>query len=380
MASRVEAINEFALDMYRALGASSGGNLCFSPYSIAAALTIAAAGARGSTQTELIRALRLDPDPARILPEAAALTRSLLAEPSAPEDGTPFTLRTGSALWAQSGLDFRAEFVDQINALPAMAAHEVDFRGQPRKSADRINTWAAENTEQRIRQIVSADNFSALTALVLTNAIYFKAAWAHPFREKATKTETFHLLNGKSVRVPTMRQREDFPYGRIPGAQIVELPYFGRDVTMRIALPDPGQFEPFERGLTAQMLMEAERALKTTQVDLSLPRFRSEAGMSLKASLSALGISEAFSGRADFGGMSAQRIGLDEVLHNTFVAVDEKGTEAAAATTVIMLRLGEITQPKVVRLRIDRPFFFVIHDHLTGAILFIGRVMDPSGN
>jgi serpin B len=381
MATTAEAINEFAFQLYRALGASSGGNLFISPYSIAAALMMAAAGARGSTQAELIRALHIEGEPAQLLPALAALTHDLTAT-SQPirNQSTPFTLRTASALWAQSGLDFRAEFMSQINALPAMTAHEVDFGGQPRKTADRINTWVAEQTEQRIRQIVSADNFSALTALVLTSAIYFMAAWVSPFRESATKTEPFHPLQGKPVRVPTMRQQEDFRYGRIPGAQIVALPYYGRDVSLLILLPDPGQFESFERGLTAQTLRDAEYGLATAKVDLSLPRFRFEAGMSLKASLSALGIKEAFSKQADFSGIASQRVGLDDVLHKTFVAVDEKGTEAAAATAVIAVVLGAMARPRVVRLKIDRPFIFVIHDHPTGVILFAGRVTNPSGN
>ena len=211
---------------------------------------------------------------------------------------------------------------------------------------------------------------------MLTNAIYFNAAWEYPFDEKMTADGAFHLLNGQQVTVPMMKQTESFGYTEGEEYQAVELLYDGNELSMVILLPQPGEFETFEQGLNAQKISDIMSNLQPTEVALTMPKFEFESEFSLADTLVARGMPIAFSGAADFSGMTGNReLCIADVLHKAFVAVDEAGTEAAAATAVVM-ELTAVPEPPVP-VTIDRPFVFLIRDIETGAILFVGRVLSP---
>jgi serpin B len=241
-----------------------------------------------------------------------------------------------------------------------------------------INDWVSEQTEGRIEDLIPQGIINALTRLVLTNAMYFNAAWASPFEPSATKDGAFHTLDGGRVTVPMMRQSTHLGYAEDEGVQLVELPYDGQELSMLILLPAAGQFESFEAALDAERVGTMLRGIARRQVALTMPKFEIESEFSLSKALIAMGMPDAFSvADADFSGMTGNRdLFIRDVVHKSFVSVDEAGTEAAAATAVIMQLRAMPQQP--VEVTVDRPFVFLIRDIQTGAILFVGRVVDPA--
>jgi serpin B len=252
----------------------------------------------------------------------------------------------------------------------------LDFASAPEEARTTINEWVSEQTEERIKDLIPQGAIDALTRLVLTNAIYFNAAWANPFEEAATHDGPFHLLDGSEASVPLMKQTEGFGYAEGEGYQAVELPYDGRELAMVVLLPREGQFEEFEGGLDAAQAEQIIGSLAYRQVALTMPKFEFESEFMLRDTLAALGMAEAFSEQADFSGMTGQRdLFISDVVHKAFVSVDENGTEAAAATAVIMKLTAAVEEP--AEMTMDRPFIFLIRDLETGAILFVGRVVEP---
>jgi serpin B len=253
----------------------------------------------------------------------------------------------------------------------------LDFAADPEKARVAINDWVSEQTESRIKDLIPAGAIDTLTRLVLTNAIYFNAAWYMPFHEESTEDGPFHLLDGSEVTVPMMKQTESFGYSAGKGYQAVELLYDGRELSMVLLVPDAGAFETFEDTLDVDRVESILKDLAPTQVALSMPKFKVESSFSLVDALTALGMPDAFTDRADFSGMTGNReLSISDVVHKAFVSVDEKGTEAAAATAVIMKLTAAPAEP--VSVTLDRPFIFAIRDMETGALLFVGRVLDPS--
>jgi serpin B len=253
----------------------------------------------------------------------------------------------------------------------------LDFSSAPEESRVTINDWVADQTEGRIEDLIPAGGIDAMTRLVLTNAIYFNAAWGQPFEPDLTADGPFHLLGGGEVDVPMMRQTESFGYAEGEGYRAVELPYDGHELSMVVLLPDAGEFEGFEDTLDAGRVDAIVGDLSYRQVALALPKFEVESGFSLADALAALGMPDAFTSRADFSGMTDDRdLFISEVIHKAFVSVDEAGTEAAAATAVMMAKMALQDEP--VEVTVDRPFIFLIRDIQTGAILFVGRIVDPS--
>jgi serpin B len=218
-----------------------------------------------------------------------------------------------------------------------------------------------------------------LTRLILTNAIYFKAAWQQQFDEHDTRDDAFHLLDGKVITVPLMRQRESFGYTEGDGYQAVKLPYNGGQLSTIVLLPRAGQFSAFEDSLSAARVEAVVASMTPQEVDLSLPKFKVESSFSLGRTLAQMGMPVAFSDTADFSGMNNDRAGLmiSDIFHKAFVTVDEAGTEAAAATAVLLGGGNPVTPPPFVEFKADRPFIFLIRDNATGALLFVGRVMNP---
>ncbi len=367
----------FALDLYRELR-SAGGNLFFSPHSISTALAMTYAGARGETAAEMARVLHFTLPAEQLFPAFNALDLAL--QPGKPkEKEQPLELQGANALWGQQGYNFRSEFLDLLAQNYGAGMRLVDFKTAPEAARQAINQWVSEQTKARIKDLIAPGVIDTLTRLVLVNAIYFKGGWLYPFEPKATHEAPFTRLDGSQVNVPLMfwSTAETVRYAQGAGYQMVELPYQGGNAVMTILLPDAGQFATFEEKLTAAQLTTLLRSMSPHEVKVAMPRFKNESAFDLTQTLGKLGMSTALSDAADFSGMTGQRdLYIGAVVHKAFVEVNESGTEAAAATAVIMKLTAAPIQP--LEVRVDRPFIYLIRDTQTGAMLFMGRVLDPA--
>ncbi len=382
LADLVAGNSAFAFDLYRALS-EEPGNLFYSPYSISLALAMTYAGARGETERQMADTLHFVLPQDRLHPAFNGLDLELArrGEGAAGRDEKGFRLNIVNAIWGQEDYEFLVEFLDVLAENYGAGPRLLDFAGEPEESRVTINDWVSEQSEGRIEDLVPQGVIDELTRLVLTNAIYFNAAWLYPFTESLTKDGAFHLLDGGEVMVPMMRRTARFGLATGDGYQAVELPYDGGELSMVILLPDTGQFEAFESVLDADLVHTVTEGLVPTRVALTMPRFEFESDFTLGDALGAMGMPTAFipplgpctSEMADFSGMTSTcELYIKEVVHKAFVSVDEAGTEAAAATAVVM-SIGSMP-PSVT---IDRPFVFLIRDIETGAVLFVGRVVDP---
>ncbi|HUV95275.1 MAG TPA: serpin family protein [Anaerolineae bacterium] len=364
----------FAFDLYQALREKEG-NLFYSPHSISLALAMTYAGARGETERQMADTLHFTLSQDRLHPAFNALDLELArrGEGGKGKDGEGFRLNIVNAIWGQTGYKFLREFLDVLAENYGAGLRLLDFVKAPEKSRVTINDWVGEQTEGKIEDLIPQGVIDPLTRLVLTNAIYFNAAWHYPFREERTADGTFHLLDGGEVIVPMMTQTAPFGYAEGEGYQAVELPYDGRELSMVILLPESGQFEAFEGALDTDHVDTITKDLASRQIALTLPRFEFESDFRLEEVLPEMSMPVAFSSEADFSGMTGSRgLFIEAVIHKAFVSVDEVGTEAAAATAVTVL------VSEGVEVTVDRPFVFLIRDIQTGAILFLGRVVNPS--
>lgn len=377
-----EGNTAFALDLYRSLLEDArDDNLFYSPYSLSIALAMTYAGAEGETAEQMAEALHFTlPEPQ--LHSAFNRLDLLLAgrgEGAEGKDDQGFRLNVVSTLWGQRGYEFLADFLDTLAVNYGAGLRTLDFESDPEGARETINAWVSDQTEGRIEDLIPQGVLTALTRLVLTNAIYFNAAWAEPFNEEMTTEAPFILLDGNEVPVPMMRQTTDYAYAEGDGYQAVDIPYDGRELSMLIVLPEAGTLADYEAGLDAADLNDIVDRLGSQQVALTMPRFETRSAFSAVDAMQALGMEAAFSREdADFSGMTEEReLYITEVVHEAFVSVDEEGTEAAAATAVVMdLRSAAPVEP--VEMRIDHPFLFFIRDIETGAVLFVGRIVDPS--
>jgi serpin B len=376
LATLVDGNSAFAFDLYQVLR-EADDNLFCSPFSISLALAMTYAGARGETAEQMANALHFLL-PQDTLHRAFNSLDSELAgrgEGAQGRDGEGFRLNIINAIWGQKGFQFLPEFLDLLAENYGAGMRLLDFVNAAEDSRIIINDWVSEQTEGRIEDLIPPYVITELTRLVLTNAIYFNAAWQHPFLQFATRNGIFHLLDGDGVLVPMMRKTEFLGYAAGEGYQAVELLYDGGELSMVILLPSPGQFESFEGLLNAQRVRAIMESLERRQVALTMPKFEFESGFSLKETLMTMGMPVAFSGKADFSGMTGNRgLFIADVIHKAFVSVDEAGTEAAAATAVVMRESAMLVE---VEINIDRPFIFLIRDIETGTILFLGRVLNP---
>ncbi|MBN2496347.1 MAG: serpin family protein [Deltaproteobacteria bacterium] len=368
----------FALDFYHALAAGDAGNLFFSPYSISVALGMTWGGARNDTEAEMASAMHFSLPQDSFHPAVNYVDLELASrgEGAQGADEEPFRLNVVNSIWGQEGYGFLDGFLDLLALNYGAGLRLMDFVSDPDGCAEVINDWVEEQTEDRIQDLIPPGTLDALTRLVLVNAIYFNAAWDVPFEEEATYDAPFHTASG-AVQVPFMHQTELLPYAAGDGYQVVELPYDGEELSMVILLPEAGRFDEIEAGLDVAMIGGMLGALDMYSVELSLPRwtFRTPS-MKLKRILSGLGMPDAFEPGADFSGMDGKIfLYIGDVIHKAFIAVNEAGTEAAAATAVIMEGYGV---PDTATFDASRPFIYFIRDIPTGSILFMGRVSDPS--
>ena len=367
----------FAFDLYQLIN-TDDENIFYSPYSISAALAMVYAGARGTTEQQMNQALHFNLPQERLHPAFNSLDIELnkRGEGAKGKDDKGFRLNIVNAIWGQKDYTFLASFLDTLAENYGAGLRVLDFINSPESSRVTINKWVSDQTEGKIKDLIPQGMIDSLTRLVLTNAIYFNAAWQHPFNKSVTQEEPFYLLSGGQVSVPMMRITEPFGYSEGAGYQAVEIPYDGRELSMIVILPSEGQFKSFEGSLDAQNVGTIIDNLQSKQVDLSLPKFEFESSLNLKQTLIKLGMPEAFSDHADFSGITGNKeLSITDVVHKAFVSVDEEGTEAAAATAVIVGLTSAPAMP--ISVKVDRPFIFLIRDMETGAILFVGRVMNP---
>ena len=389
--------NQLAVDLHRQL-ATGDENLCVSPYSIESALAMTFAGADGQTRTEMARVLHFPGDGGAVPASFASLQHSLeqmsaktaeLVKESKRFGGPsePITLNIANRLFAQKGYDFRNAFLSLVKQDYRAAFEPLDFVADASGATQYINKWVADQTRNRIRDLIPAGALDETTRLVLANALYLKAPWADPFSENATHPEPFHVHRSAPVDVPTMRKRDErFGYAEREGYSAVSLPYAGNDLQFLVLLPeDVNGLRAFESKLTSDMLAGCAK-LETRDVDLHLPKFKIEPPtITLAEKLEALGMKTAFNqptGSANFDRMAPRKpddyLYISQVFHKTFIAVDEKGTEAAAATAVAMMAATALRErPPPIEVKVDRPFLYAIQHVPSGVCLFLGRVTDP---
>jgi len=366
----VDGNTAFAMDLYRHLAGNQQGNLFLSPASVSAALAMTRGGARGATATEMDDTLHFGLGQDRLHPAYAALDASLNS------DDDPWELAIANRLWGQQGLAFEQPFLDITRNHYGAELASVDFAGATEPTRLEINDWVSDNTAERIPELLKPGVIDASTALVLTNAIYFLGTWDKPFDPEATTDQPFTTAAGEQVQVPLMYQETAVRWTETEDLALLAMPYSGDRLEMVIALPAAHDGLPaLEASLTPEVLTDWDTHMRPAKVKVWLPRFELNAEFELSKALGDLGMPTAFGGGADFSGMTtATGLFISAVVHQAFVDVNEKGTEAAAATAVVMTRSA---RPKVTQFRADHPFLFLIRDTQTGAVLFMGRMVSP---
>jgi len=368
----------FALDLYQAVR-SDNGNLFFSPYSISLALAMTYGGARSTTAQQMDDTLHFSLPDEQIHAGFNALNLELANRAEETDVSPGFKLNIANSAWIQYDRPIEQDYLDLLAENYAASLYLTDYASDPDGSRQAINDWVSQETEGKIEDLVPAGAIDIMTRLVLANAIYFNAAWQNTFSQDLTENAPFYLIDGTQVSVPMMTQLGPKSYGYTAGEnyKAVELPYSDGQLSMVIMMPNDGDFEVFEANLTTESLAEILGNLRNHQVELKMPKFRIESEFGLSNALQQMGMSAAFDPQsADFSGIDGTKdLFISDVVHKAFVDVDEEGTEAAAATAVI---IGVTSMPVTeLQLTIDHPFIFLIQDKPTGTILFLGRVLNP---
>jgi serpin B len=364
--------NQFAMDLYGRLKENSG-NLFFSPYSISTALAMTYAGSRNNTEREMARTMRYTLGQDKLPAVFSAQQASLRAI----EKKGDVQLSVANALWPHLTYTFLPEFIELNRRYYGVDITQVDYVTATEAARLTINDWVDKKTSGKIKDLIGPDILDPLTRLVLTNAIYFKGFWAEQFKKDATRPMAFHVTETETKDVPTMFQKNTFRYKATQDVQVLELPYKGRDLSMIVLLPrDIDGLDAMEKTLNAEQLNAWTADLHDMELNVFLPKFTMTSEFSLSDALKAMGMKDAFTQAADFSGMDGTTLlMITAVLHKAFVAVDEEGTEAAAATAVV---IGIKSMPMLEEFRANHPFLFLIRENVTGSILFLGRVADPS--
>jgi serpin B len=369
----------FAVDMYKSV-ASSNDNIVFSPYSISVDFGMCYAGAKNTTDTEIANTMHFTLGQSRLHNAFNALDLQL-AKPgtvmSSSSTGQQFTIRIANSIWGQKNFAFLQSYLDTLAINYGAGLNILDFAANPESSRVTINTWVSDQTEQKIKDLLPPGSITDMTRLVLTNAIYFKASWYYPFNAVNTVPGTFTLLDGSTTTAQMMNQTNPTSTGyEVAGEyQAVSLGYYGSKFSMVIILPEQGKFKTYESSLTVDSITSIFGSLVTRQVKLTLPKFSFEWSSSLKTLLQNLGMKVPFTlGTADFTGITtASQLFISDAIHKAYIGVNEQGTEAAAATGIILA--GSIPTP--MTMNVNRPFIFIIRENSSGTVLFIGRVLKP---
>jgi serpin B len=383
--SIVAANNQFALDLYTRLAEdprNSEENIFFSPFSISSALAITYEGARGETADEIRKVFHFPTDSAMMQGGYQAIIAGINNESSA------YQLRTANALWAEQTYPFLPAYITVANDTYGAKATNLDFITKPEDSRITINQWIEDQTNNKIRDLIPAGSIDSLTRLVITNAVYFKGTWERQFNENETSSQDFRTSDGTILSVAMMQRTDEnatYGYTENEDLQVLRMPYesdSGKHLSMVVLLPRDGDLAALEGSLSAGSLEELEQNLTTRRVMVYFPKFTMETKYSLPATLSAMGMPTAFSPSADLSGMDGTRnLYIGDVIHQAFVDVNEEGTEAAAATAVVVQRaMVPMGQPPIPVFRADHPFLFLIQEDESGLILFIGRVEHPESS
>ncbi len=361
---------EFTLSMYKQFAAHAPGeNFIYSAHSISSALAMTYAGARGQTKAQMAQALHFIDDERALHAGFNHLDLELLSRP----ENAPMKLRVVNTLFGQVGHRFEQDYLDLLAANYGAGLSLLNFREEAPFALGEINNWVEDMTEGKIKKLLNADTVNETTRLVLVNAIYLNAPWK--FKFKSDGTERFQTPSG-AVDAPMMVATNSYGYRKVEGLEVVSLPYEGDEMEMVLLAPPAGTFSDFEGQLTTARIAELTKELPTPrEVNLRMPSFEMTFELSLKERLKELGMVDAFGG-ADFSGIDGTKeLVIQDVRHKAFIKVDERGTEAAAATGV---GVGIVSIPQIIPVTIDRPFVFLIRDRPTGAVLFSGRVLDPT--
>lgn len=377
----VGANNRFACDLYSQLAADpeySESNLLFSPFSLSSALAITYEGARGTTADE-IRSVLHFPDDSAVLREGFLDINAGLNAGNA-----GYTLRTANAMWAEKTHPFLPDYIATAETRYGANTTNLDFITAPDESRQIINHWVEDETEQKIKDLIPAGSITSLTRLVITNAIYFRGDWVLQFDKNKTREADFRTAPGTPVRVPMMERTDEnaiYRYAENDDLQLLGMPYehgSGKKLSMVVLLPKGNDISVIERSLTAENLSAWQESATSRRVRVWLPKFTLETKYFLPKTLSEMGMPTAFTGAADFSGLDGTRdLFITDVIHQAYLDVNEEGTEAAAATAVI---LGKGMPAPAPAFRADHPFLFLIQDDETGYILFMGRVVAPDGS
>jgi serpin B len=368
----------FAFDVFQQLAARAPAeSFVFSPYSLSSALAMTYAGAVGQTAQEIQQTLHFElghPQLDEAFNAAELALRSRGQGKRGVEDA-PFRLQVVNAMWTQKGAEIVPAFLDTLASHYGAGVYLLDFKDQPEPSRAAINGWVAQQTEQRISELLTSDNITPLTRVVLTNALYFNASWLTPFKPESTNAAAFYKLDGQTVQVPMMRSRLTAPYAKGEGYEAVALPYASPELALIAVLPDRDAYESIEQAANASWFAQVRAELASAGLQLSLPKFETRTPTSAKETLKALGMQVPFTTQADFSNMTSLDVFISDVVHEAVVTVTESGTVATAATAVVLARKGESVVDHTVAF--DRPFLYAIVDQPTGQILFLGRVLEP---
>lgn len=384
---------EFALAAFQRLldADDAEENLLISPHSILSALAMVYAGADGQTRQQMREALRFALDEPALHAAFQALDAALAERSQIERDDQArgFELSVVNRLWGHHDYAFLPTYLEQIERYYGAGIERVDFEANPDAARQQINSWVEDQTRERIQDLLPDGALNEDTRMVLVNAIYFLASWQDAFEEDQTRTEPFQLLGGRSVEVELMNRTARFPAHVDDDSMAVSIPYLGGDVSLLAMMPadTEADFSDWQDALDRERFDQIVTGLAGRQVELAFPRLTADSGFRLAELLRDMGMVDAFSPtEADFErmtgvgpGVMGRSLYIDEVFHKTFIDLDEAGTEAAAATAVVMMRLTAMpVEEEALALRFDRPFIYAIYDHPTNSILFLGRMLDPS--
>ena len=371
-----ESNNIFALKSYRILAASEKNeNIFISPYSISSALAMTFAGSSSDTEREMANALEFFDNSEVFHKNFGELTNSI----NSISGKGDLELNIANSLWLSKGYAFLDRFLRINKDYYRTEITSLDF-SDSEASRNTINDWVAKKTQDKILDLIPEGVIDALTRLVLTNAVYFKAEWAEHFKEHLTREDVFFTMDENTVKAEMMNLRHSFRYMENNDMQFIELPYKGRDASMYVLLPkSKNGLSELEHNLSYADLISYEKALESKDINLFFPKFKMSLEYELKNLMREMGMIKAFTTEADFSKMNGKTdLYISAIIHKTFVAVDEKGTEAAAATAVVMRLKSVMPEPEYITFKADHPFFYYIKENITGTILFAGRVTDPS--
>ncbi len=366
----IEGNNRFAFGIFEQI-ATKGENVFFSPYSISSALAMTYTGAKGDTQKEMQQVFGFSKDK-----KAQAKHYHLLNKHLDTLNEERVQLNVANSLWCQQNFDFLAEFLNINKNYYQAGLERVDFRNNHPEARKKINEWVERETNHKISDLITEDMLDPSVRMVLANAIYFKGMWEYPFDKSKNRSEVFYVSEKRKTHIPFMRRSVSVEYYEDELAQVIELPYAGKDLSMMILLPQEvfgiGQLES---KLDAELYEEYQESMFTKKVEVWLPKFKAATQYNLNDPLINLGMKSAFSKGADFSGMTGRKeLFISDVAHKAFVEVNEEGTEAAAATGAVMSKTSLV---KKVEFRADHPFIYLIKDNRTNAILFMGRLNEP---